>query len=83
MYLEELEPVPEELECLCEALALSDAQAWWEAALQLGVVGAMGKAKPDLKEPLRQRARKLGSSEPAMHELVAEETGGSEGRLSS
>jgi hypothetical protein len=63
-----------------EALAIPDAHDWWEAALELGVVGAIGKTNPDLKQPLQRRARELGSIELAMDELLAEEANGSEGR---
>jgi hypothetical protein len=63
-----------------EALAIPDAHDWWEAALELGIVGATGKTNPDLKRRLR-RARELGSIELVMDELVAEEARGSVGAL--
>jgi hypothetical protein len=77
---EELEPAPEEVDRMREALAVPDAQTWWESALELGIVGATGRTNPGLKQPLRRRARELGSIELAMDELVAEEASGSEGR---
>jgi hypothetical protein len=54
-----------------EALAVPDARAWWEAALGLGVLGALGEADAELRERLRRRGRELGSIDLALEELVA------------
>ena len=53
------------------ALAVPVARAWWEAALELGVLGALGDANPELKEQLRRRGRELDSLDLAVEELVA------------
>jgi hypothetical protein len=73
--LEELEPAPEEVERMREALTTPDAQTWWEAALELGVIGALGTADPELKERLWQRGRELGCFNRALDELAAKPAG--------
>jgi hypothetical protein len=69
--LDGLGPDPAEVGRLREALAVPDARAWWEAALGLGVLGALGEADAELRERLRRRGRELGSIDLALEELVA------------
>jgi hypothetical protein len=72
--LEELEPDAEEVDLLREALAVPDARAWWGAALERGVVGALGTADSELKERLLRR--ELGSIELTVNGQMAEEADG-------
>ena len=69
--LDGLGPDPGEVGCMREALAVPDAEGWWEAALGLGVLGALGEADAELWEQLRRRGRELGSINLALEELVA------------
>jgi hypothetical protein len=75
MQLEELGPDQGDVERLRAVLAVPDARAWWEAAEELGVVGAQRDADAELKGRLRRRGRELGSFNMAASELVAEQTG--------
>jgi hypothetical protein len=52
-----------------EALAVLDAQAWWEAAVELGELGALRNVDPDLDERLRRRVRELGSTDGALGDI--------------
>jgi hypothetical protein len=75
----ELEPDPEEVELMRQRLATPLGEAWWEAAFELGVCGALGDWQPELKEQLRRRGRELGSINLACEELMTKGFGAGEG----
>jgi hypothetical protein len=76
---EELKPDPDEVELMRQRLATPLGEAWWEAAFELGVCGALGDWQPELKERLRRRGQELGSINLACEELMTRGFGVGEG----